>query len=136
MGCGADFQAVRMDVPQGAKVQIPAGVGTPAVAFETPFQGRFDIGSLKVAGGIPMVFSLDAPAASRYGSDHPIEIYARLSVGAPTDFARTQTLRLAPSESRLRALVRGEVSEIEAFVSDPNAGNRKLCVVTMRMTRF
>jgi hypothetical protein len=134
-GCGAEFQSVRMDVPMGAQVHINEGVDSPAIDFVTPFVGRFEIGSLATGGGIPLVFKLDEGAAHRYGGNGAIQIYGRLSIGKPTEFARTQTLRLAPSEDRISALVRGEVSEISAFVTDPNA-NRTLCIITMRMTPF
>jgi hypothetical protein len=135
-GCGGEFQSVRMDIPVGAKVTINAGVYTPKLSFVTPFVGRFEIGSLDPMGGIPIEFSLAGDAARRYGSERPITIYGRLSVGNPTDFARTQTLRLAPSEDRIKSLVQGAVSEIEAFVVDPNEDNRRLAVITMRMAPF
>jgi hypothetical protein len=133
--CKPQFQMVRMDIPVGAQVHIDAGFGTPTVDFATPFVGRFEIGSLVEGGGIPMVFSLDDNAAKRYGGEHAVKIYARLSIGDQTDFSRTQTLRLAPEEDRLRALVRGEISEYSTFVSDPSA-NQRLCQVTLRMAPF
>jgi len=134
-GCGSRYQSVRMDIPVGARVHIDPGYSTPAVDFTTPFVGQFEIGSLAVGGGIPMRFSLDAATAQRYGADHPVEIYARLSVGKPTEFARTQTLRIVPKEDRVRALIRGEISEYSTYVEDPSV-QRRLCELTMRMSPF
>ena len=135
-GCSPDFQSVRMDIPVGATVRIPEGVHTLEKRFRTPFVGRFEIGSTDPLGGFPLDFYLEGEAARRYGADRAIHIYARLSVGKPTSFSKSQTLRLAPSEDKIRALVEGSLSEIEAFVVDPNADDRRLAVVTMRMAPF
>jgi hypothetical protein len=136
-GCYGTPVSIRMDVPAGATALIKKGVYTPAVAFATPFVGRFESGNLNVAGGFPIEFKLEPRAAAKYGADHEVTIYARLNVAKPTEFTRTQTLRLAPSEERIRALIRGEVSEISAFVADPSEeGQPRLCTVVMRMTPF
>lgn len=134
--CGPSYQAIRMDVPAGAIVRIPAGSETEELSFSTPFTGQFQIGSLAVDAGIPVVFELDQVAAAQLGGSQPISIYARLSVGEQTDFSQTQTLRLGPSEDSLRSLVRGDVSEITAFVTDPDAGNQRLAIITMRLAPF
>ena len=135
-GCSPSYQAVRMDVPAGAIVRIEPGVHTPAVLFKTPFVGRFEIGSLDVRGGIPLVFELDEESAKRYGANRAIKICARLAVGKPTAFAQTQTLQLAPSEDSLSTLVQGQVTEISAFVADPNENNKQLVRITMRRAPF
>lgn len=136
-GCSGQLVTLRMDVPVGARVVIPRGYGTPEVDFATPFVGQFESGSMTLAGGYPMVFKLDAAAAKGYGGDHAVDIFARLNVNNPTDFSKTQTIRIAVSDERLRALLRGEVSEISAYVEDPNeAKHPKLAIITMRLARF
>ncbi len=135
-GCATEYQRIRMDVPVGATVTIPSGYAIEERGFPVPFVGDFEVTSLATISGTPMVFHLDEAAAKRLGADRALDIYARLSVGKPTRFARTQTLRLAPSEALLRSLVSGEQSEISAYVSDPNSGNRRLAILTMRMVPF
>jgi hypothetical protein len=137
LGCSGRLVHVRMDVPVGARVNIPRGFQTPEINLATPLVAVFESGSMAIAGGYPLVFKLDADAAKTYGADHPVDIYARLNVNNPTDFSRTQTIRIPMSDEKLKALIRGEVSEISAYVEDPNEANRpKLAVITMRLARF
>jgi hypothetical protein len=42
-----------------------------------------------------------------------------LWVSKPTDASRGVTLRVTPTPERMSMLLRGEVSEISAFVADP-----------------
>jgi len=130
--CVGELQSVRMDAPVGAVAHIAAA--TP-VTVATPFIGQFETGTLDTSGGLRVEFTLDAMAAARIGASQPITIYGRLWVGKQTELSATQTLRLGPSEASLRSLVRGEVSEITAFVSDPNEAVR-LAQITMRMQPF
>ena len=128
---------VRMDVPVGARITIPRGFQTPEINLATPVVAIFESGSMAIAGGYPLKLTLDADAAKNYGADHPVDIYGRLNVNKPTDFSRTQTIRIPMSDEKLRALLRGEVSEISAYVEDPNEPSRpKLAVITMRLARF
>lgn len=136
-GCSGKLVSIRMDVPVGARVHMDAGYGTPARDFVTPFVGQFESGGSSIAAGYPLVFALDAEAARVYGIDHPVNIFARLNVLNPTDFSRTQVIRIAPSDEKMRALLHGEVSEIGFHVNDPNEGGHPvLANITMRMARF
>ncbi len=136
-GCIGTLVSIRMDVPRGAAVTLAAGVGTEALSLTTPFVGQFESGSLAREGGYPLVFDLDAASAAAYGSDRPVRVFSRLSITNPTRFARNQTLRIAPSETSLRALIRGEVSEISSFVADPNElDSPHLAEIVMRMAEF
>ena len=136
-GCNHRLVRVRMDVPAGSRVTFNAGAGTPEVITRTPFVGQFESGSLEAEQGWRMIFELDDASAQRLGGRGATRIFARMTVGKPTAFGATQTLRLAPSEDSLRALVSGGVSEISAYVSDPNElGNPHLTQIVMRMAPF
>jgi hypothetical protein len=130
-GCTATLQDVRVDAPLNAVVHIDSA----GVATRVPFQGKFETAGIDVPG-IPLTFDLDEANARRIGGDRAVRIYGRLALGAPTELSKTQTLRLAPSENSLRSLLRGEVSEVSAFVTDPNENNVQLARLVLRMAPF
>jgi hypothetical protein len=136
-GCSGALVSIRVDAPKDATVTLAAGVGTPKRVFTAPFVGEFEPGGRKVEDGFPLVFDLDAAAAAAYGADHPVRIYSRLSIGRPTALTIGQKLRITPSEERLRALIRGEVTEISAHAEDPTGQvPRPLATLVMRMVAF
>jgi hypothetical protein len=132
-GCAHDFVQLEVDEPAGAHATIEQGFATPEIDTTAPFVGSFETVSLSDADAWHVKFDLDAKAAARIGAGAPTTIYGLLVVGPPTALAKTQTLVLRMPEEKLRALVRGERSEIEVFVEDPNEDARELARLVLRM---
>jgi hypothetical protein len=136
-GCSGKLVHVRLESPVGAQVIVPRGFGTPELTLTTPMTITMETGSMTPSAGYPLIFRLDENAAHSYGASHAIDLYARLNLGSPTEYARTQTLRLAISDEKVRALIRGEIGEITATVEDPNqVTGLELAVITLRLARF
>jgi hypothetical protein len=136
-GCSGNLVHVRLESPVGAQVIVPQGFRTPELTLTTPMTITMESGSMALSGGYPLIFRLDENAARSYGAGHAIDIYARLNLNKPTEWARTQTMRIPISDEKVRALIRGEVGEISAYVEDPNeVTGQQLAVITMRLARF
>jgi hypothetical protein len=136
-GCSARLVHVRLESPVGAQVIVPRGFGTPELTLTTPLTIKMETGSMALSAGYPLIFRLDESAARSYGASHAIDIYARLNLHTPTEWARTQTMRIPISDEKVRALIRGEVGEISAYVEDPNqVMGLQLAVITLRLARF
>jgi hypothetical protein len=137
LGCSGKLVHVRLESPAGAQVIVPRGFGTPELMLTMPLTMAMETGSMALSAGYPLIIRLDENMARSYGANHALDIYARLNLNNPTDYARTQTLRLPISDEKLRALVRGEVEEISAYVEDPNqVMGLQLALITLRLTRF
>jgi hypothetical protein len=134
-GCMPSYATVIIEEPTHAKVTILEGVGTPAVQTQVPFSGRFEGATLRTSDGYRLRFELDAANAARFGSSQPIVIYGRLCVGPLTELGKSSALHVRVSDEKLVALVKGDRSEIETFVSDPNK-NQELARLILRMVEF
>lgn len=136
-GCASAYQDVAIGEPASAHVTILAGLHTDAVETHTPFVGSFEATSTSAQDGYHLRFDLDATAAQRVGASGPIAIYGLLCVGSPTAASQSQTLRLAMPLEKLQALVRGERSEVETFIADPNTmPPRELARLLLRMSAY
>jgi hypothetical protein len=104
--------AVRIDEPAGAHVTIPRGVKTPKVEINTPLVGRFEPTHGFI--GHSLWFDLDEAAAAHYGGTRATRLYGRLLVKGRTWKTFGEVLNIAPTHEHMRALLRGELTEIYA----------------------
>jgi hypothetical protein len=128
-GCTPPVVPINVDAYAGAEVVIEAGIDTPEVKAKAPFVGSFEGTSLGARAPYRLTFDLDAATARALGGSGPMKVHGLLWVNKPTSASRNVTLHLQPTDERLRALVRGEASEISAFVEDPAEGKRLALLV-------
>ncbi len=134
IACGAaPTLRVRMDVPAGAELRIdlhrPAGQvvsGGEPVEVQLPMIAEMETST---SSGYPVVMTIPREVARRYGADREVVLRGSLWVFAPTDDVPSGSLVPLPLpdareavEERFRNIVRGEVSTIEFFTTDPTAG--------------
>jgi hypothetical protein len=134
-GCSRPLVPVRIEAYVGANVQILAGVGTPQVDATVPVSGNFEGTSLGRRAGYHLVFLLDEKTARTFGAERPLTLHGVLWVNKPTEASKGVTLRLRPTDERLRGLAMGKLSEISAYVADPSSGEQ-LALLVLRAESF
>jgi hypothetical protein len=134
-GCARPIVPVVIDAYPGANVQILAGVHTSQVDVKAPLSANFEGTSLGRRAGYHLLFRLDERTARAFGAARPITIHGELWVNKPTDASKGVTLRVRPTDERLRGLASGKLSEISAYVSDPSTGEQ-LALLVLRMEPF
>jgi hypothetical protein len=136
LGCSQARFTLRVEEPSGARLEVAPGAfeagGELPIPFEATFAPMGDWQAYQVR------LTLPPAVAARYGGRQAeLTLYGKLYVHPATDIARGSVVRLPIGEERLHSLVEGRVSEINAYVYDPNAFEQQtLARIVLRAQPF
>lgn len=143
-GCTVQPMRVTVTAPIGAEFRIlersaggEVSPNRPDVETSVPFSAEFEPSDPL---GYRVEVVLPADVAERYGVSQETRLAGRMYVYSPTatvaggvPVAIPLPTQAEEVDRRLRMLVRGELSSIEYFTVDPNAGaNRYLVRIVLR----